>query len=211
MDDALKDIWRQGITLESLVIGILPWTGKATVDTSSQGRNGPEDYPCDRFYVGREESYWPSDIREKLQSGQWTAIGYRAPRELNSILELVPNEIVGQAEFKFEHSTILGDGLTYVGVRFVSSTLLGPEPPSSPRRGRPTQQRAIISAYKALAERGEVDFKAPMVRLFPKIRNRISRNRGVPILTLKGVGDEAIRRTIRPLFDRDRSQKTYKF
>ena len=109
-------------------------------------------------------------------------------------------------EFKFEHSTVLGDGLTYVGVRFVSSRLIGPEPLAVRRRGRPTQHTEIIAAYNALAERGEVDFRAPLVRLFPKIRNRISRNIGVPILTLKGVGDEAIRRTIRPLFDRDRAR-----
>jgi hypothetical protein len=121
-------------------------------------------------------------------------------------LELVPNEIVGQAEFRFEHSTILGDGLTYVGVRFVSSTLLGSEPFALRRRGRPTQQGEIVAAYNALSARGEIDFKAPMVRVFEKIRDRISRNSGVPIPTLKGVGDEAIRRTIRPLFDRDRSQ-----
>lgn len=206
MCDALKDVWFQGITLESLVIGISPWTGKATVGASSQGRDASEDYPCDRFYVGRKASCWLSDIRKKLQSGQWTAIGYRAPRDLNSNLELVPNEIVAHAEFKFEHSTILGDGLTYVGVRLVSSALLGSEPLALRRRGRPTRQSEIIAAYKALAERGEIDFRAPMVRLFSKIRNRISRNSGVPTLTLKGVGDEAIRRTIRPLFDRDRSQ-----
>lgn len=203
---ALKDVWFQGVTLESLVIGISPWTGKAAVDTSSQGQDGSKDHPYDGFYVGRKDSCWLSDIREKLQSGQWTAIGYRAPRNLNSNLELVPNEIVGQAKFKFEHSTIFGDGLTYVGVRIVSSGLLGSEPLTLRRRGRPTRQREIIAAYKTLAERGEIDFRAPMVRLFSKIRNSISRNSGLPTLTLKGVGDEAIRRTIRPLFDRDRSQ-----
>lgn len=206
MCNALKEVWCQGVTLESLVIGISRSTGKVTADTRLQGWGGLEDYPQDSFYAGREDSCWLSDIREKLQSGQWAAVGYRAPRELNSVLELVPNEIIAQAEFKFEHSTVLGDGLTYVGVRFVSSCLIGPEPLVFRRRGRPTRQTEIIAAYKALAERGEVDFRAPLVRLFPKIRNRISRNIGVPILTLKGVGDEAIRRTIRPLFDRDRTR-----
>ena len=84
-----------------------------------------------------------------------------------------------------------------------AQTTQGSEPPSGggrkePRKvGRPSTKREIEEIYKALRDAGEVDYNAPKNAVYEKIRGKVKKGP-------EGFGNEAIRRAIKPLFDRDK-------
>ena len=77
-----------------------------------------------------------------------------------------------------------------------------PEPTSS--SGRPTLKTEIEAAYKALRDGAEIDFKAPKNRVYEPIREKVRGYKKDPRLQ-RGLGDEAIRKVIHPLFEKDKS------
>ena len=84
-----------------------------------------------------------------------------------------------------------------------AQTTQGSEPPSGggrkePRKvGRPSTKREIEEIYKALRDAGEVDYNAPKNAVYEKIRGKVKKGP-------EGFGNEAIRRAIKALFDRDK-------
>ena len=84
-----------------------------------------------------------------------------------------------------------------------AQTTQGSEPPSGGGRkehlkvGRPSTKREIEERYEALRDAGEVDYNAPKKVVYEKIRGKVKKGRG-------GFGNEAIRRAIKPFFDRDK-------
>lgn len=73
----------------------------------------------------------------------------------------------------------------------------------TPGPGRPSQRPAIIGAYEKLRSDGKINFDAPKLDLYPDIREIIT---GEPHTVAKGLGDEAIRLAIAPLFDTDKAK-----
>lgn len=198
---SLDDIWSTGVSLESVFSGLFPYAGKPTVT------HAPDGHPRDAMYmlVPYEESF--PEVRLKLTTGNWVALGFRAPRSLNSKLEIIPSELCLHADFEIKHSTISGDGLAYVGVRLVHHSMLEDLDTSLSHPGRPSRREEIIAAYRVLREAGEIDFESPLSRLYRPIQITVAARLGIEVDELKGVGAEAIRKTVRPLFDEDRSQK----
>lgn len=69
------------------------------------------------------------------------------------------------------------------------------------RVGRPTWRQEIEEAYAQLKSERKIDFAAPMKRLYEPIRKNVkSKN---DLSDSRGLGNEVIRKVIRPLFDQD--------
>ena len=60
----------------------------------------------------------------------------------------------------------------------------------------------IEREYRLLRDDDEIDFSAPMNRLYPVVRERVAAKRNS---NRKGLGDEAIRRAITALFQEGKS------
>ena len=73
-------------------------------------------------------------------------------------------------------------------------------------QGRPSYKAYIIAAYNEIRFTGKIDFDAPMSNLYPIVRKRVRRKLGDKKTDDKGLGKEAIRKSIRPLFDRDKAR-----
>ncbi len=71
------------------------------------------------------------------------------------------------------------------------------------RTGRPSYREQIISAYETLRDAEKVDFDDYKKCLYGPIREIIS---GEPNTVARGLGDEAIRGAISPLFDADKTK-----
>ena len=72
--------------------------------------------------------------------------------------------------------------------------------------GRPTLKPEIEAAYQDLLDAGEIDFDAPKKRLYEPIREKVRGDKSNP--NLYGLGDEAIRKVISPLFDADKNKRS---
>ena len=70
--------------------------------------------------------------------------------------------------------------------------------------GRPSRRDEIKSAYEELAAGGEIDFDGPKTATYEPIRRRVGRSSSN---NFTGLGDEAIRNVITPLFDREKAAK----
>jgi hypothetical protein len=72
---------------------------------------------------------------------------------------------------------------------------LGDDPPRR-ERGRPTMKATVEKAFSEISDE-EIDFTKPMTCVYPKVRRRITGSTA----KAKGLGDEALRKVIRPLFE----------
>ena len=105
---------------------------------------------------------------------------------------------------------IPGSGIVIVKEDDLSAVLHKPRKPKANDRllqdgnlvGRPAAPREMIEEeYRLLLNAGEIDFSAPMARLYPIIRDRVAEKRHGD---KHGLGKQVICATIRPLFQRDR-------
>jgi hypothetical protein len=75
--------------------------------------------------------------------------------------------------------------------------------PKSKRPGRPSCGASIRAAYKELRTEGKVNLRSKKAN-YPTIREKLT---GSPHITSAGLGDDAIRKAMGPLFDEDRAKK----
>jgi hypothetical protein len=73
--------------------------------------------------------------------------------------------------------------------------------------GRPTLGPEIEAAYKELRNAGDINFDAPKIRLYEPIREKVREYKGDPSLQ-RGLGNEAIRKVISPLFEEDKNKRS---
>lgn len=97
------------------------------------------------------------------------------------------------------------------GLKFSRSEVLEiwPDPAQSvvvDPTGRPTFRAQILEAFFKLSENGEVDFDAPMVKLYEPIRQMIRDQTGDQTL-IKSLGKEAIRKVISTPFATERAKQ----
>ena len=90
-----------------------------------------------------------------------------------------------------DHTEIGGD------VDANESENAAPNPPHTPRIGRPSKAADIKKAFRELEDENAIDFGEPMARVYPLIRRKITKKEEVS----KGLSDEAIRLAISPLFN----------
>lgn len=72
--------------------------------------------------------------------------------------------------------------------------------------GRPTLEPEIKAAYKEICGAGDINFDAPKNRLYEPIREKVRKYKGDSCLQ-RGLGKEAIRKVISPLFEADKEAR----
>ncbi|MRU14962.1 hypothetical protein FDP25_05915 [Roseovarius sp. A21] len=156
-----------------------------------------------------------------LRKGTVVAVAYEAPRKLSDLPAEVPAEVICAAKsLDWETGTLKVSGLHLVELRFLPSqyaeeirAVVPPATdvrasnqaetePSEPTRpvGRPAIGPFIEEAFRALLKAGEIDLSTSMTSHYPLVRKWLENVRP-EVITQPGMpGDEAIRKTISPLF-----------
>ena len=83
----------------------------------------------------------------------------------------------------------------------------GGRPKLKQGKGRPTLMTEIEAAYKELRDAEEIDFDAPLNKLYGPIRKKVRAYKNDPSLK-KGLGIEAIRKVISPPFETGKSARS---
>ena len=171
----------------------------------------------------------PYDLRwnlpallELLAGGSWYVTGFRTPFDPNKDAERIPAHLWNVLALHLDTNIASGGGLEYHGLRFYEGEYerrltAAPSPYASdplagkadrPREaGRPSLKLEIEAAYQDLHDAGEIDFNAPKKRLYEPIREKVRERKGAPGLQ-QGLGDEAIRQFIHPLFEADKNKRS---
>lgn len=201
---ALKVAWDQGVPIPNLFGTSDTWHHREISGIA-------DDHPCTAFFV---EEYWKEGdyyaiplLRDKLESGEWVAIGFRTPRQPGSPLELVPAEVCRFAAIGLEHSSLSGDGLEYVGIRVVHNSLLANVDQAKRRAGRPSIAEDIVVTYRRLLETGTIQADWRITDICHAVRQALAKLYGISESDLRGAGLETVRQTLRPLVDRDKAKK----
>ena len=156
---------------------------------------------------------------DELEGGSEWATGYALPRSPEDRRVMIPSD-VWNGEIDWVRNKVRGGGLEFVGVRLIyvvhedsdedsalsgaeKPTLVGGETPGilegeNPRGpGRPSRQKFIIRAYKAIPK----DCSAPMSAHYPAIKAEAKRLSNDD--SDDGLGDDTIRKTITDLWKAD--------
>ena len=72
--------------------------------------------------------------------------------------------------------------------------------------GRPTLKTEIDVAYKEVRDAGDINFNAPKIEFYELIREKVRRYKGDQNLQ-RGLGNEAIRQVVSPLFEADKNKR----
>ena len=152
----------------------------------------------------RENNFLRKIIKESL-----VAIGYEAPRQLNSALTYIPTDIWSDRKINWKSSEIEGNGLKFVAVRIIPKKAKELISESElkiqiKKPGRPSSKKYILGAYQKLKEINKIDFHAPLKPQIPLIQDTAKRLSG--ITRIQGIGPKAIQAHIGPLFRADKDK-----
>ncbi|MBF0169332.1 MAG: hypothetical protein HQL45_17130 [Alphaproteobacteria bacterium] len=142
-----------------------------------------------------------------IRTGRLKAYGYQVPRSVNDNPKEVPKDLWG-CEVLWDKSEIEGNGLKMSGVRVVrvDPSLSLPmlemhEKPVLKKLGRPSKVPLIEEAFNELAREGTVSDQPRLAPLISVVRAKVHALHPELKGDMKGLGEEAIRKTIRPLFE----------
>ena len=168
------------------------------------------------------EAYWL--LRDKpgfyslesiLAGGSWYATGLQTPIDPNRGIEHIAAYLWDVLEIDYTDNDASGDGLRYVRLRVYEGECkrqlnAAPQAGKADRlqkAGRPSLGPEIEAAYKELRAAGEIDFNGPKKWLYEPIRKKVQEHEDNPNLK-KGLGDEALRKIIQPLFEADKNRRS---
>ncbi len=193
----LYELWKKGVSLDSLVIH---WMGKGKEEVPSAG----EGHPCSDYYAGMDDWDYLTEIRKNLTQNIWSAIGYSSPRSIKSTPLIVPGDFFLNCEIGISESQVWGDGLNFVGIRLIHSSLLNGEIEKSENKpGRPSREHEIDEAFKALGSENKLDLGKPLATHIEAVRNRVLKNSGIE--NSRGLGEKVMYRVLSPLYSELRS------
>jgi len=119
-------------------------------------------------------------LRTALTEGSLVAFGYEEKRLLESTPVKIPSHIFKTCHFEFVENRVQKDALLFVDVGVLKRDPLPNlkrewesqylPAPTSPVRGRPSQQRDIIVAFNALQDGGVIDSSQSFRSIYPMIR-----------------------------------------
>lgn len=193
---SLEDAWQIGLPIGELfnLFGFLegkPERKERSPDGPSSGCLGFPEYE----YRGQEE------LRARLKSGVWIAIGYSAPRSPNAPLEILPPDFIDEADIDYAHSGFSGDGYKFVGVRIIGRSDLPTQISATPIRGRPSIQPALQDACRRLLRDGALSTNDPVSVVSARVWAFLeSGSSSLPRLE-KRPSDETIRKAWRDVLD----------
>ncbi|WP_370152096.1 hypothetical protein [Ferrovibrio sp.] len=172
----LLDIWNRGYSVAELWGHTSPPTSKSA--SLNDAKNAPDWglLSAKEYYDGYGQG--GAYALRQLVSGNWVAIGFKAPRTMTSSLMVIPKTVIAGLDLYDDDSTLAGSGLHFVGVHIVHCSLFDESTsiePSGKRRkpGRPTAEPYIQGAFSALLNAGLIDLSAPTATHFSIIRKKI--------------------------------------
>jgi len=143
------------------------------------------------------------NLCEKLKGEYLIAVGY--PKLSHSPV-IIPLYLCVPKNLDLSKSSISGNGLDYSSVCIIENPHIIPEiklpETSGNKKGRRTQIPKIIEAYDLLQKNDKINFSISFAAHIPAIRETVRRL--YPELPEKGLGDEVIRRTLKPRFDKEK-------
>jgi hypothetical protein len=192
MPQSVDDVWRGGVPIGELFDLHSVRSGKPQRDGLSP--DGPSS-GC----LGLPEHEYTGEaiLRDRLKTGTWVAIGYQAPRQMGTKLQILPIEFVDFAVVDFIHSGLAGDGLTFVGVRIVAGADLPSLQSERPARGRPSIQGALQDVCQSLLRRRELKPSDPVTVVVQKVWTAISETKDSRIGIISKPSPETIRQAWR--------------
>ncbi|EKE67283.1 hypothetical protein P24_18676 [Oceanibaculum indicum P24] len=139
-----------------------------------------------------------------IRRGHLRAFGYSAPRRPDDTPVEVPSDLWAHPIY-WDKDTLSGDGLEIVAVRLIPTQWLlqtqGISPQSPARRqGRPSRDSDILNAWNELVEEGKIDFSGTRANACKLVRERILKL--FPDQGEAGLGDKALYRKLKPLWDK---------
>lgn len=197
-DDPLEAVWEKGYTVSEL------WASEGPPPVHKATSEVEADHVPDWGLLGEIEyskGYGAGNryLAEHWRAGDWVALGYEAPRKRGSLLVKLP--YVADAKFGTTHSSVYGDGFSFVGVRFLHASLLSEATLAFRRAGRPSSEKAIVNAYVRAKAENLVQAGAPLAKRIQATQAIIRRDHIDQADPLKGFKKEAVAKVLRKISD----------
>jgi hypothetical protein len=164
--------------------------------------------------VDSEISDMLQNVYEKIISGELIAFGFQFPIESE-----FPSQIpiyMWPPDFEDrDKSEIESNGIKFVKIRIIESSFLNQlknipnleiEEIKDKPVGRPSKRQKIIDAYLVLKQDEKIDYSKTFKSHIQAIRDTV-RYLNPNLENDKGLGAEAIRRTVKPLFDQEKEDQ----
>jgi hypothetical protein len=161
--------------------------------------------------VPRIQELWSLEEQMQQEFVSWVrkhilkAYGFVIPRRPSDAPQPVPDDL-WNGRIVWRASIILANGLEMHGVRLMprhwEEQILAAQPEAKATRGgpgRPSRRAEILEAFEALDAAGRIDYREPMTRLFPAIRQWL-KERDPQAEADWGLHDKTIAKTIRTAF-----------
>ena len=207
MDD-LRNLWERGYTISELWGSPGPGTHKLA--SLAEENDAPYDAILDltEHYQGYGQG--EALALRYLKEGIWIAIGYKAPRSLDSKLIVIPPHLFDGLNLFTGDSSIAGSGLKFVGVHIIHNSLLTPPQSQAPLPrppGRPSRAHHIEQAFESLNQEGLIDPDIPLNNHFALVRSRVHSLFPDEDQSPKGLGNPLLYRILAPLFEQVKMRK----
>lgn len=214
----LWDLWHQGKTINDAIDAFVDRAaikkqvkktskdqGAITQisDTTLLGERQKQQKKASEFSEYEKEIF--QNLYEKIQSGHLLAIGYMEPVGGSDVPDLIPSNFGPPQAFSLEHSSVTFQEARFSHVRIAENPKHNSEIVDKPV-GRPSRKQEIISAYIALRDVGDIDYSKTFKSHTELIRKTV-RRRNPKLKHDKGLGEEAIRLAVKPLFDQDKRDR----
>jgi hypothetical protein len=163
------------------------------------------------------------DLLNKILSEKLAGLGFESPIKTSSQPQLIPIHIWPQKinEFNWNESSFLSNGVEFQKIRIIKNIEFKKERNIQNKKkeiqlpdfqitdksvGRPSKKQEIINAYNLLKNKNKIDYSKTFKSHTPLIREAV-RLQSPTLTDDKGLGDEAIRRTVKSLFDQEKKEQ----
>lgn len=163
------------------------------------------------------------DLLNKLLSEKLAGLGFESPIKTSSHPQLIPIHIWPQkiTDFDWNESSFLINGIEFFKIRIIKKTELKKQkniqikkkelkPPNlevtDKKVGRPSKKQEIIDAYNFLKNECKIDYSKTF-KSHTKLIQQTVRTLNPDQTNDKGLGNEAIRRTVKHLFDQEKNSQ----
>ena len=161
------------------------------------------------------------DLLNKLLSEKLAGLGFESPIKSSDTPQYIPLHIWPQKiiDFDWDNSSFSINGVEFLKIKIIKNTELinkkninnkkeEIKPPNieiiDKPVGRPSRKQEIINAYNFLRDKGKIDYSKTFKSHIKTIRETV-RLLNTKLENDKGLGGEAIRRTVKHFFDQEKN------
>lgn len=161
------------------------------------------------------------DLLNKILSEKLIGLGFESPIKSSDIPQYIPLYIWPQKiiDFDWDNSSFSINGVKFINIKIIKNSELKKDnnlknkkeeikPPNieiiDKPVGRPSRKQEIINAYNFLRDKGKIDYSKTFKSHITIIRETV-RSLNPKLENDKGLGDEAIRRTVKHFFDQEKN------